>query len=76
MKTYRIETIYSPNGGRVLGVRLTRYGKVHASIQVDGGLGKQSEAAEIAAYWELRKHAKKLGATHVNILNKRESVDA
>lgn len=75
MKTFRIETIYSPRGGRVLGVKLTRYGKVHDSIQVNGGLGKQSESDEVSAYWSLRGHAKSLGATHVRILDKQERVD-
>lgn len=75
MKTYGIETIYSPNGGRVLGVKLTRYGKVYGSVQVNGGLGKQSEADEVAAYWSLRGQAKSLGATHVRILDKQERVD-
>lgn len=74
MKTYRIETIHSPNGGRVLGVALRRHGRTVDSIQVNGGLGKQSGAAEVAAFWELRRRAAALGATHVRILDRREEV--
>lgn len=74
MKTYRIETINSPNGGRGLGVALRRYGRTIDSIQVNGGLGKQSEADEVAAFWELRRRAARLGATHVRIHGGREPV--
>lgn len=74
MKTYRIETMHSPNGGRVLGVALRRYGRTIDSIQVNGGLGKQSDADQVAAFWELRRRAVKLGATHVRIHGGREPV--
>lgn len=74
MKTYRIEAIHSPNGGRVLGVALMRYGRAIDSIQVNGGMGKQSEAEQVAAFWELRRRAVKLGATHVRINGGREPI--
>ena len=68
MKTYTIETIHSPNGGRVLGVQLLRHGKCRASLQV------KSDAEQVAAFWHLRKEAEKLGGTHVRILGKREAI--
>lgn len=74
MKTYRIETIHSPNGGRVLGVALRRYGRTVDSLQVNGGMGKQSEADQVAAFGELRRRAARLGATHVMILDRREPI--
>lgn len=68
MKTYRIETTHSPNGGRVLGVALRRHGRTVDSIQVN------SDAEQVAAFWELRRRAAALGATHVRILDRREEV--
>ena len=68
MKTYRIETINSPHGSRVLGVALRRYGRTIDSIQT------RSDAEQVAAFWELRKRAAALGATHVRILDRIEPI--
>ena len=70
MKTYIIETHYCNQERRVNAVMLCRNGRAVKTVLVNG------ESEQTSAFWDLRKHAKGLGATHVRILGTREPVDA